>query len=427
MSVSPFERLGRDAGLIGPVLLLAEQSDQRLVRTRSVLRLHRVATVEMQDAMRGRAYLAVRQSPLLVVVPTTPSWAVSAVAALRATSDAPLVVCGLTPSSDEMTELLGVGATIVIGASVRERELSARIGALYHVVRPEPRDAARWLEAPGLRLDLFSRTVEVDGGPVRLSRNEYRLLVFLMSRAQQTIAPEEILRNVWQWSYGDGKNTLRLHVARLRRKLGDDARKPRFLASLRGAGYRFLEPVAEIGDGKEAGEEDRENVLSARLDSLYAILDAVGSVRSVAELGERATAAMVASSACDAASLFRYERDQSRATLVATDGTSGRWKEAMRDGHSLCGDFVGGEAGERGKEVQVADIRRSAKRFPGSAALLSADRLRSCLVMPLRVNGEIWGDIGYVKRQPRAFTPEQATYLRSVSSVIEMKLAAVGD
>src|SRR5689334_5056154 len=147
MSVSPFERLGRDAGLIGPVLLLAEQSDQRLVRTRSVLRLHRVATVEMQDAMRGRAYLAVRQSPLLVVVPTTPSWAVSAVAALRAACDAPLVVCGLTPSSDEMTELLGVGATIVIGASVRERELSARIGALYHVVRPEPRDAARWLEA----------------------------------------------------------------------------------------------------------------------------------------------------------------------------------------------------------------------------------------------------------------------------------------
>jgi DNA-binding response OmpR family regulator len=427
MSVSPFDRLGRDAGLIGPVLLLAEQSDQRLVRTRSVLRLHRVATVEMQDAMRGRAYLAVRQSPLLVVVPTTPSWAVSAVAALRAASDAPLVVCGLTPSSDEMTELLGVGATIVIGAGVRERELSARIGALYHVVRPEPRDAARWLEAPGLRLDLFSKTVEVDGEPVRLSRNEYRLLVFLMSRAQQTIAPEDIVRGVWQWSYGDGKNTLRLHVARLRRKLGDDARKPRFLASLRGAGYRFVEPVAEIGDGKEAGEETRENVLSARLDSLYAILDAVGSVRSVAELGERATAAMVASSACDAASLFRYEHDQSRATLVATEGTSGRWKEAMRDGHSLCGDFVGGQAGERGEEVQVADIRRSAKRFPGSAPLLSADRLRSCLVMPLRVNGEIWGDIGYVKRQPRAFTPEQATYLRSVSSVIEMKLAAVGD
>ncbi|MBS1895706.1 MAG: winged helix-turn-helix domain-containing protein [Actinobacteria bacterium] len=406
--------------------VVAERSDERLTRVRSVLRLHRVATVEFQDARRAGGYLAARQTPLLIVVPGSPSWAVAAVAALRSSSKAPIVVSGLTPSSDELAELLEVGATIVIDYGAREREISARIKALYEIVRSEPRASSRWLESGDLRVDLFSKTCAVGGEDINLSRNEYRLLVYLMSRAQQTINATDIVNHVWQWNYGDGLNTLRIHVARLRRKLRDDSRNSKYIVSIRGAGYRFKDPVVELGDDGGTGDSDIA-ALSARLDGIYALLDTVRSLDSVSDLAAVATTAPVASSHCDAASIFRCEPERSRSTLIAADGMSNEWTRKMRRGHNLSSDFVGGQAIAEGNAVQVADLRRSAKRFPVSAALMNEEHFRSCLVVPLRVNGAIWGDIGFVKRQPRAFSPNEATFLHSIAGVLELKLSTLAD
>ena len=405
---------------------MAERNAATLARVRSVLRRHRVATVEFQDATRARGYLAARNSPLLFAVPGTPSWAATAVAAMRSTSNAPIVVSGMTPSSDELAELFELGATITIGANAREAEISSRIKALYAVVKSEPRSASRWLESGDLRVDLFSKTCTIGGETVRLSRNEYRLLVYLMSRPQQTIKATDIVNQVWQWSHGDGLNTLRIHIGRLRRKLGDSTREPKYIVSMRGAGYRFKDPVVEIGDEAMA-EGLGEVVLNARLEGIYSLLEAMRSATSLDALGTLATATPVASSHCDGASLFRYEGERRRSLLVASDGMSREWQRKMRRGHTLSGDFVGGQAAVGESPVQVADLARSAKQFPTSAAMMSVDQFRSCLVVPLRVNGEIWGDIGFLKRQPRAFSASQATFLHSIAGVLELKIAALAD
>jgi DNA-binding response OmpR family regulator len=425
VSALTLEQLARDASLLGPIVLLAEPGAHGLTRARAVLRRHRLAVLEFDDPRRAASYAAARETPLIVVAPNTPSWAMGAVASLRGASGAPLVAAGLTPSSDELIELLDAGASIVVDASADERELTARLASLYAVVRREAGPSTRWLEAAGLRVDLFTRACTIASGEVQLSRYEYRLLVFLMSRAQQTLGQDEIVRQVWRWNAVDGINTLRIHVGRLRRKLGDDSRAPEFLGSVRGAGYCFLKPVAEVGDDADkASATQREAISAARLRGIYSVVDIAQAAGDVRDLATRATDLVVGTSQCDAASMFRHEADTRRSSLVASTGTSGTWDRAMRDGHVLDTTFIGGQAAAKGSVVQVADLRRAAKRYPASATLMNADQIRSCLVVPIVVKGEVWGDIGFANRQPRAFTPGQTTFLRSVTDLVALRIAA---
>ncbi len=96
----------------------------------------------------------------------------------------------------------------------------------------------------------------------------------------------------------------------------------------------------------------------------------------------------------------------------------------MQQGHVLGEQFVGTHAARVREVVQVADIAVAAKRFPATATLLTADQLRSCLVAPLIVNGRVWGDIGFTKRQPSAFTRHQSAYLRSVADMVALRMSA---
>jgi DNA-binding response OmpR family regulator len=415
--------LARDAAMVGPALLVAERVDHGLSVVRTMARRRRIPVLQVQDPLRAASYAAARETPLVLLVAVSPSWAAGAVAGLRASTDAPIVVIGLMPSTDQLIELLDAGANLLIEGLVPERELASRISAFYSATRRETRADVRWLQGGGLQLDLFSRGCSVDGQPVQLSRIEHRLLAHLMQHFQQTLPPEEIVRHVWQWSYGDGLNTLRIHIGRLRRKLDDDPRAPRFVASLRGAGYQFVEPVAQLSSERDTGDSAAQTTLGARLDGLYEILGSKAS--DLTDLAVTATRAIVSSNHCDAASMFRYEVEAQRSLLVASAGTSTMWNTAMRRGHALSGRFAGSVAATQGNVVQIADIARAAKRFPASATLMSADHLRSCLIVPLLVDGAIWGDVGYAKRQPKAFTPQETDYLRSVTDLLALRIPRV--
>ncbi len=411
--------------MVGPAVLLSEPVARGLIPMRAALRRHRVPVIQLQATTRAAHYLAVRQTPIVLIVADSPSWAVSAVAVVRQANDAPVVVAGITPTDEQLRELLGAGANLVIDGGANEAALCARIGGFYGAVRRDQRPAVRWLEAEGLRIDLTSRVCVVDGQPVRLSRMEYELLVFLMRRAQQAVPPLEIVTRVWRWNSHDALNTLRIHVGRLRRKLGDDAQAQRFIGSDRAAGYWFQGTVAELSDEPEPAADHRgQALLDARLSSIYAILRASCALDDDAVLGQNVTDAIVGSDHCDAASIFRYDRQHRRSQLVASTGTSPGWAAAMRRGHALEDRFVGPHASHAGRVIQVADITTAAKRYPATATLVKSDQMRSFLVAPIVINGESWGDIGFTKRQPRAFTPQQSLYLQSLADVVALRMAA---
>lgn len=91
-----------------------------------------------------------------------------------------------------------------------------------------------------LAIDPWTRTVHVDGGVVRLTDAEWRLLTVLARDPGRPVAWRTLLELVWEaphWS--GGHNLVKVAIHRLRQRLGDDMTAPRYVETVRGAGYRL--------------------------------------------------------------------------------------------------------------------------------------------------------------------------------------------
>jgi DNA-binding response OmpR family regulator len=90
-----------------------------------------------------------------------------------------------------------------------------------------------------VRLDPATRQVWVSGEEVELSRKEFDLLHALMSRAGELVTRDELMREVWDTTFWTSSKTIDVHLGWVRRKLGDDSRRPRLITTIRGRGLRF--------------------------------------------------------------------------------------------------------------------------------------------------------------------------------------------
>lgn len=161
---------------------------------------------------------------------------------LRDRSDTPIVV--VTARSDELDRvtLLEMGADDYVVKPFGFRELVARIRAvLRRSGGPEETQAEESdvVTAGGVIVDRRTRHVTVGGRPIALTPKEYDLLVYLAEDAGAVFTRDQILRNVWDEHWWGSTKTLDVHVASLRRKMGD----PDLIETVRGVGYRLVAPT----------------------------------------------------------------------------------------------------------------------------------------------------------------------------------------
>lgn len=90
-----------------------------------------------------------------------------------------------------------------------------------------------------LKVDLMERQVLVQGRLVKLTVTEYRLLIYLLQNANRVLSFAHILKQVWGNEYGDSLDYVHVYISRLRQKLEEDPKNPRYLLSVHGVGYRF--------------------------------------------------------------------------------------------------------------------------------------------------------------------------------------------
>ena len=152
---------------------------------------------------------------------------------LRTFSDAYVIM--LTAKSEEVDKLIGlaVGADDYLTKPFSPRELVARIKAILRRAR------SMAPAAPGLDVDLARRMARVDGATLNLTRTEFDILAALAREPGIVVDRSALLASVWGPGYSDD-HLVDVHVANLRRKLGDDPEQPRFVETVRGVGYRLV-------------------------------------------------------------------------------------------------------------------------------------------------------------------------------------------
>jgi two-component system, OmpR family, KDP operon response regulator KdpE len=199
--------------------------------------------VELADSgQAGLAALAVRGADLVVLDMGLPDRdGLAVLQDLRQWSQLPVIMLTVRSGEAEKVAALDAGANDYVTKPFGVQELMARVRALLraHAVSGE---APAVFDDGQLRVDLSLREVSLAGETVTLSRKEYALLAFLVQHAGRVVTQPQLLREIWGPTHQGDTHYLRILVAKLRQKLGDDAAAPRWIATEPGVGLRFLLP-----------------------------------------------------------------------------------------------------------------------------------------------------------------------------------------
>jgi DNA-binding response OmpR family regulator len=153
---------------------------------------------------------------------------------LRARSDVPIIV--VTAKGEEVDRVVGLelGADDYIVKPFGFRELLARIRAVMRRARPGT-DRAQ-IHVGSLEIDVRGRRVTMRDDTLNLTTKEFDLLALLASEAGDVVSRQRILREVWHTEWFGPTKTVDVHVASLRKKLGD----PGWIETVRGIGLRLV-------------------------------------------------------------------------------------------------------------------------------------------------------------------------------------------
>ena len=158
---------------------------------------------------------------------------------LRAVSDVPIVVLTVRAGLDDKLAALDGGADDYVVKPFDTDELLARVRAALRRRSVVPERPAV-VHAGNVTIDLLRGEVTVDGEPVRLTANEFRFLGLLVGSEGRLVTQRQAAEHLDTGSGPPDPGTLRVYVAQLRKKLGDDAADPRLILTYFGLGYRWI-------------------------------------------------------------------------------------------------------------------------------------------------------------------------------------------
>jgi len=167
---------------------------------------------------------------------------------IRAASSVPIIMVTAKGAEIDTVVALEVGADDYVTKPYRLRELVARMRAVLRRSDHMPRagEAAgggvETIEAADVRVDTDQRRVFVRGEEVHLRRKEFELLHLLVENAGRVLTREVLIDRIWGTDYIGDTKTLDVHIKRLRSRVEEDPSEPALITTVRGVGYRFVDP-----------------------------------------------------------------------------------------------------------------------------------------------------------------------------------------
>ena len=163
---------------------------------------------------------------------------------IRQKSTVPIIIISARDSDSDKTLGLGLGADDYITKPFSVAEVLARIKAnirrrnQYDNV---PVDTPQVFIAGELVMNLSDYTLTKNGKRVELTAKEFEILKLLMQNPKKVYTKEQIYSLVWNDAYLGDENAVNVHVSRLRNKIEDDTRNPRYIITVWGIGYKLGE------------------------------------------------------------------------------------------------------------------------------------------------------------------------------------------
>jgi len=161
---------------------------------------------------------------------------------IREFSDAYIVMLTARDEEADKVEALTAGADDYVVKPFSARELIARLQAMLRRPRTDGREVVAPVWLRDLRVDLAGRLVHRGHHDIALTRTEFELLATLLARRGTALTRRQLLDAVWGSEWFGDEQVVDVHVGHLRRKLGDDAARQRYVRTVRGVGYAIARP-----------------------------------------------------------------------------------------------------------------------------------------------------------------------------------------
>ncbi|GHV85436.1 DNA-binding response regulator [Spirochaetia bacterium] len=155
---------------------------------------------------------------------------------VRETSAVPIIMITAKVEEEDIIRGLRIGADDYVCKPFSPRQLMARVEAALR--RGKPREAALFLMYDDLVVDTEKKSISKNGKTLVLTRDEYHILVLLMSRQAKIFTRDEILEAIKGETYDGFDRAIDTHIKNIRAKLGDDPKKPKYIVTVYGMGYR---------------------------------------------------------------------------------------------------------------------------------------------------------------------------------------------
>jgi DNA-binding response OmpR family regulator len=185
-----------------------------------------------------------RHNPIFVILdlmlPLLDGWEVCR--QLRRSSDVPILILSAREEEIDRVSGLTLGADDYVVKPFSPRELVARVKAILRRGRLERTHDEKVLTCGDLTLDLEKRKVTLDGNPVSLTPHEFNLLRTLMATPGKVFTRDELLARLYpKEDVVVVDRVVDVHIGKLRQNIETDQAKPRYILTVRGLGYQFVE------------------------------------------------------------------------------------------------------------------------------------------------------------------------------------------
>ncbi len=232
-------------------ILVVDDNKEIVYSISELLKYEGYRVVKAYDGMEALDALERERIDLILLDVMMPRLnGLSALMKLREKSRIPVIILSAKTEESDKVSGLTLGADDYVEKPYNPAELTARIKAhlrRYHAWGEKKPEAAKdRIVNGGLVLDKKQRVVIVEGEEVHLTATEYKILELFMEHPGQVFPAEQIYERVWG-GVADYtvENTVMVHIRHIREKIEDDPAAPRYMTTMKGLGYKLVDPYEE--------------------------------------------------------------------------------------------------------------------------------------------------------------------------------------